>query len=64
VCRTDGEGDVVTDAPALARVLLSGEGYDPASLAFLPGVTIRDAARAADLTRAFPRRPADLMEHF
>ena len=64
VTRGDGAGGITMEAPALARVLLSGAGYGAEELAWLPGVQVQRPGDAADLARAFPRRSAELTEEF
>lgn len=64
VRRVIGAADVETDAPNLARILLSGEGYGVEELAFMPGTMVSNMTRAEDFTRAFPRRMTDLFTHF
>jgi len=64
VLRTDRPADVETDAPNLSRILLSGIGYTAEELPYLPNTRVLDTARAADFSRAFPRRSVHLMEHF
>ncbi len=58
--RKDGDYDIALTAPAAAKLLLSGEGYDEGTAVYIDGVEIH--GDASDFFKAFPHRPTRITE--
>jgi len=53
--RNDGDYDISLTAPAAAKIMLSGEGYNEKTAAYIEGVEIK--RDTSDFFKAFPHRP-------
>ena len=60
----DADWDVSMTPPPMSRLLLGSENLTPETALYLDGVEIADSVAAADLFRAFPKRPAVIYERF